>query len=127
MNERLFIPAAVLTVSNFNGIVNWFNEAGAFIGSGTSIEVTPGVYYAKSLTIDFWTGAIAGTFFVLVEGNRLKMKLFWLFPLVIILIGFAFGFPLFLYFRHKKIIAQNKYKKPDLIIGNNVILLFLKL
>jgi hypothetical protein len=64
-------------------------------------------YYAKSLTVDFWTGAIAGTFFVLVEGNRLKMKLFWLFPIVIILIGFAFGFPLFLYFRHKKIIAEN--------------------
>jgi Terpene cyclase DEP1 len=64
-------------------------------------------YYAKSLTIDFWTGAIAGTFFVIVEGTRLKMKLFWLFPLIIILIGFAFGFPLFLYFRHKKIIAQN--------------------
>jgi hypothetical protein len=64
-------------------------------------------YYAKSLTIDFWTGAIAGTFFVLVEGTRLKMKRFWLFPMVIILIGFAFGFPLFLYFRHKKIIAEN--------------------
>jgi len=65
-------------------------------------------YYAKSLTFDFWTGAIAGTLFVIVEGVRLKIKLFWIFPLVIFLIGFAFGFPLFLFFRHKNIIAQNK-------------------
>lgn len=33
-------------------------------------------YYAKSLTFDFWTGTIAGTFFILVEGIRLKMKRF---------------------------------------------------
>lgn len=41
---------AVLTVSNFNGIVNWFNESGNLIGSGISIEVSAGIYYAKSLT-----------------------------------------------------------------------------
>ncbi|MFA9213608.1 MAG: DUF2834 domain-containing protein [Candidatus Methylacidiphilales bacterium] len=64
-------------------------------------------YYAKSLTFDFWTGAIAGTFFVIVEGIRLKIKRYWLYPIAIILIGFAFGFPLFLYVRHKKIIDQN--------------------
>lgn len=64
-------------------------------------------YYAKSLTIDFWTGAIAGTLFVILEGIRLKIKRFWFYPIVIILIGFAFGFPLFLYIRHKKITGQN--------------------
>ena len=30
--------------------------------------------YAKSLSLDFWTGAIAGTFFIILEGYRLKMK-----------------------------------------------------
>ncbi len=30
--------------------------------------------YAKSLTLDFWTGAIAGTFFILSEGRRLFVR-----------------------------------------------------
>jgi hypothetical protein len=30
-------------------------------------------YYAKSLTFDFWTGAIAGTFFILVPRPAIKV------------------------------------------------------
>jgi hypothetical protein len=56
-------------------------------------------YYAKSLTLDFWTGAIAGTFFIVLEGFRLKMKRIWLFIVLTIFVAFAFGFPLFLYIR----------------------------
>ena len=59
--------------------------------------------YARSLTLDFWTGAIAGTFFVIVEGLRLRMRRIWIYPVLIILIGFAFGFPLFLFMRHKQL------------------------
>lgn len=56
-------------------------------------------YYAKSLTLDFWTGTIAGTFFILVEGIKLKMKSIWFYLLATVLIGYAFGFPLFLFMR----------------------------
>jgi hypothetical protein len=56
-------------------------------------------YYAKSLTFDFWTGTIAGTFFILAEGLRLKMKRIWLYLFLTICIAFAFGFPLFLFIR----------------------------
>jgi len=56
-------------------------------------------YYAKSLTCDFWTGAVAGTFFIVLEGLRLKMKRIWLYILLTIGVAFAFGFPLFLYVR----------------------------
>jgi hypothetical protein len=56
-------------------------------------------YYAKSLTLDFWTGAIAGTFFIVLEGFRLKMKRIWLYIILTIFVAFAFGFPLFLYLR----------------------------
>jgi hypothetical protein len=56
-------------------------------------------YYAKSLTFDFWTGAIAGTFFILVEGLRLKMKRIWLYLFLTLCVAFAFGFPLFLFIR----------------------------
>jgi hypothetical protein len=56
-------------------------------------------YYAKSLTLDFWTGTIAGTFLILVEGIRLKIKRIWLYLFLTIFVAFAFGFPLFLYIR----------------------------
>ena len=56
-------------------------------------------YYAKSLTFDFWTGTIAGTFFIVFEGFRLKMKKIWLYLLATVFIAYAFGFPLFLFIR----------------------------
>ncbi len=55
--------------------------------------------YAKSLTFDFWTGTMAGTFFILMEGFRLKMKRIWLYLLLTVCVAFAFGFPLFLFLR----------------------------
>ena len=62
--------------------------------------------YAKSLSCDFWTGAIAGTLFMLLEGMRIKIKNLILYLLATVLIGFAFAFPLFLFFRHQKL-AKN--------------------
>lgn len=59
--------------------------------------------YAKSLSCDFWTGATAGTLFILLEGLRIKLKYFYLYLLATVLIGFAFAFPLFLFARHKKL------------------------
>lgn len=59
--------------------------------------------YAKSLTFDFWTGAIAGTLFMLVEGIRVKMKYLYLYLAATLLIGFAFAFPLFLFVRHRQL------------------------
>jgi Terpene cyclase DEP1 len=65
--------------------------------------------YAKSITLDFWTGAIAGTFFMMVEGLRLKIKRLWLYILFTFLIAFAFAFPLFLFVRHNAINKKNRY------------------
>jgi hypothetical protein len=59
--------------------------------------------YARSLTCDFWTGAIAGTFFMLVEGIRIKLKYLYLYLAATVLIGFAFAFPLFLFVRHRQL------------------------
>lgn len=63
-------------------------------------------YYAKSLTFDFWTGTIAGTFFILSEGFRLKMKKIWLYLFLTICIAYAFGFPLFLFIRELQLRRQ---------------------
>jgi hypothetical protein len=64
-------------------------------------------FYAKSITLDFWTGASAGTIFILIEGIRLKIKRFWIFIICTFLIGFAFAFPLFLFFRQLLINKKN--------------------
>ncbi len=56
-------------------------------------------YYAKSLTLDFWTGTIAGTFFILLECFRLKMKRIGLYLFLTVCVAYAFGFPLFLFMR----------------------------
>ena len=56
-------------------------------------------YYAKSLSLDFWTGTITGTFFIIMEGFRLKMKRIWLYLILTVFIAYAFGFPLFLFMR----------------------------
>lgn len=64
--------------------------------------------YARSVTLDFWTGVTAGTFFMIWEGLRLKMKKIWLFIFLTIFIAFAFGFPLFLFFRQKRINNEQK-------------------
>lgn len=63
-------------------------------------------YYAKSLTFDFWTGTVVGTFFILAEGLRLKMKRIWLYLLLTICVAYAFGFPLFLFFRELQLKKQ---------------------
>ena len=55
--------------------------------------------YAKSLSMDFWTGTIAGTFLILVEGIRLKMKRIWMYLLLTVCVAYAFGFPMFLFMR----------------------------
>lgn len=63
-------------------------------------------FYARSLTIDFWTGAIAGTLFMLYEGMRLKMKFWWVYIVLTFLIAFAFAFPLFLFTRERVLQKQ---------------------
>jgi hypothetical protein len=63
-------------------------------------------YYAKSLSLDFWTGTIAGTFFIIVEGLRLKMKRLWLYLFLTVFIAYAFGFPLFLFIRELQLRRQ---------------------
>ena len=58
---------------------------------------------AASLTYDLLVGATCGSVFMLIEGQRLKMKYVWVFLVLAILVAFAFAFPLFLYFRERKL------------------------
>lgn len=81
---------------------HWLFDGLAFIKSTWTPD-----NYARSLTIDFWTGAVTGVLFMLAEGYRLKMKRVWMYVAITILIGFATGFPLFLYMRSVKMARQS--------------------
>jgi len=50
--------------------------------------------------LDVIISAIALTFFVLIEGRRLKMRRCWAPVLGTFVVGVSFGLPLFLYMRH---------------------------
>jgi hypothetical protein len=63
--------------------------------------------YARSLTLDFWTAAVAGTFFILAEGYRLKMKKVGVYLILTVFIAFAFGFPFFLFMRELKLSGKD--------------------
>jgi hypothetical protein len=63
--------------------------------------------YARSLTLDFWTAAVAGTLFIIFEARRLKMKYSWVYVLLTFGIAFAFGFPLFLFMRGRLLKKTN--------------------
>jgi hypothetical protein len=65
-------------------------------------------FYAKSLTLDFWTGAIAGTSFMIFEGIRLQMKRVWLYVFLTFFIAYAFAFPLFLFIRERHLKTKDK-------------------
>jgi len=73
-----------------------------FIGDGMATPLS------SSLTTDFLIGASAAFVWMIIEGirlkmKRLKMKRLWLFVIMTFLIAFAFAFPLFLFFRERKL------------------------
>jgi hypothetical protein len=60
---------------------------------------------STSLTNDLLVGCVTFLVFSFVEARRLGMQHWWVWPLVTFGIAFAFAFPLFLYFRDRRIEA----------------------
>lgn len=55
----------------------------------------------KTITTDLLIAAIAGTVFIIAEGLRAKVSLWWLAVIGTYMVGFCFGLPLFLYLRER--------------------------
>lgn len=58
---------------------------------------------AASITFDFFIGTIPAMVWMILEIRRLKMKYLWFYILGTFAIAFAFTFPLFLFFRERKL------------------------
>lgn len=71
------------------------------------IAQTKTTFPAKSFNIDLLICLL--TFFVwyIPEAIKLKMKHWWIFIVLSYGVAFAFAFPLFMFFRERKIIANN--------------------
>ena len=59
--------------------------------------------FMRGLAMDLLVSVIVFWTIVFVEGNTLRMKNLWAYPLATLLVGLSFALPLFLYFRERKL------------------------
>lgn len=58
-------------------------------------------------TIDLFMVFLAAFIFMVVEGRRLRVRWWWLYPVLSVGIGVSFGFPLFLIARRLRLAGEN--------------------
>lgn len=58
-------------------------------------------------TIDLFMVFLAALVFMIVEGRRLRVRWWWLYPVLSVGIGVSFGFPLFLIARRLRMAGQD--------------------
>jgi hypothetical protein len=62
--------------------------------------------FMKGVAMDLTISVIVFWVYVFVEANKLQMKTPWVYLLATLLVGLSFAFPLFLYFRERKLEEQ---------------------
>lgn len=98
----------------FAGLIGtWYFNLQFFLTSeDTSITAflnqTGDSYPALSINVDIAIASITFLLWMLFEGIRLKMKNLWVYVILTFLVAFAFSFPLFLYFRERKLASFNQ-------------------
>ena len=70
----------------------------------TDLTANPSVVFT---TIDLFAVFLAALIFMIVEGLRVKVRWWWLYPVLSASIGISFGFPLFLIARRLRIAGEN--------------------
>lgn len=106
MKKYIYLGLAILGLIGtwyFNIQYSLANEAGSFFDFfADAASNFPG----KSLSVDI--GVVCVVFFVwyIPEARRLKMKAWWVYIPVTFLIALAFAFPLFLFFRERKLESE---------------------
>lgn len=93
-------------------IIPWYFNLQHILYSGIPFSVTE--YFrqgtatplASSITSDFFIATVPAMVWMLLEIRKLNMKYFWLYVLGTFLIAFAFTFPLFMFFRERKLSAN---------------------
>ncbi|MFS4469503.1 DUF2834 domain-containing protein [Maribacter sp. 2210JD10-5] len=113
MKPRFTVIEIVLLLLSLIGIAaTWyFNILFYFTIENTSIAnfiaLANATLPAKSISADISVVAITFLIWMVYEARKLKMRHWWLFIPLTFLIAIAFSFPLFLFFRERKIRALN--------------------
>ena len=63
-------------------------------------------YFVGSLTSDFLIASSAVSVWIVVEGLRLKIRFFWVFIVLSLIVSFAFACPLFLFVREQRLLKS---------------------
>jgi hypothetical protein len=105
--EIVFLAMAIIGV----GITWYFNALFYMETDDTSITnfitQTVTTLPAKSISADISVVATTFLIWMVYEGRKLKMRYWWLFIPFTFLIAVAFTFPLFLFFRERKLRANS--------------------
>jgi|TARA_R110000737_G_scaffold31839_1_gene50259 hypothetical protein len=105
--ESVFLAMAIIGV----GATWYFNALFYLETDDTSITnfitQTATTLPAKSISADISVVATTFLIWMVYEGRKLKMKYWWLFIPFTFLIAIAFTFPLFLFFRERKLRANS--------------------
>lgn len=83
--------------------LRWMSETGAGIDFVAFFRDGYLNSASTSLTNDLLVGCVTFLVFSFVEARRLGMRHWWVWPVLTFGIAFAFAFPLFLYFRDRRI------------------------
>ncbi|WP_329903464.1 DUF2834 domain-containing protein [Porphyromonas pogonae] len=99
----LYLLLAVLGLSAFVLVNIGIREYGGFNVKDFVSSTWINDWYARSISADFIVVALTAIAFMIIEGMRVRMKYIWLFVIMSFLIAIAFAFPLFLFFRERKL------------------------
>ena len=82
----------------------------AIISNGDGLsevwDVLTGTPTGVFVTIDLFVVFLAAMVFMVLEGRRLSLRVWWLYPLLSVGIGVSTGFPLFLLARRLRVAAE---------------------
>ena len=93
--ERLVygIAAAVALVWTQWLVFTYVRDGGTMSGAWDAMTANP---IAMFSTVDLFTVFIAAMVFMVLEGRRVGLRLWWLYPLLSVTVAVSVGFPLFL-------------------------------
>ena len=99
------VIAAVALVGTQWALIEGIQSAEGSYAKQAWAELTanPTVVFA---TVDLLMVALAAMIFMVIEGRRVRVRWWWLYPVLSVGIGVSFGFPLFLIARRLKLAGQ---------------------
>ena len=76
-------------------------------GASEVWDALTGTPTAVFVTIDLFVVFLAAMVFMVLEGRRMALRFWWLYPLLSVGIGVSTGFPLFLLARRLRVVAES--------------------